>query len=625
MAYQQNWKWFYDNAAEPTIPMAGENIAATIRSNSTKARLRVTLRNVADPVPPASAIYTTDFPPTSMLLDYPYAWVVGTGYSASKYWAHISKYDISVDPWVEVDSADHYGTTYSNTGYYEVVADGAYIYVCGAMSLGYTGAEYISEAVIRKFLKTDLTTPVWSVNFENPRRFWFHSAYGTASFNDLKVGNLGGDTSYIYVGGTYGTSLYAEGMIYKLNKTTGAVQWMVPAVVLGTDGHNYYCYTYHISGALKGQPITGANWASYWRRASDGYPYTTWAGGISYDTEIYSSVEGILGFYSNLGIDYVDHDGSYGGNRLIERRRISDGHRPTVADGGFIGQYASFVPVNYAFTKGCEDVNNYYLPSYLNLGATQGGTMKVAKSAPGTKIWEVVRDTTVGQPDYNRKTIFDGTYVYSLGVSYVAGVPNKVTYEKFDLDGNTEFSVVDPITGINTSKALTESGDYLFVGYNVWGISNAGTIKRLDKATGLVSSTELVKLEYSTDEVTWYAVGAAGAHWDYANGKATEGNTVTGYLLTDATEAGKYHEGGSLQDHATIGFYREMDFAVVPTAYAIDRRTYYFRVTFLAVGVSLGAGKTHPAIQTSFKPDMDERMRLGKWFYDQIYMGYYLG
>lgn len=58
---QQNWKWFQDDAAEPSTPLANENTAPTLGNNTSILRLRVSVSDVDGQTSAAwSAEYSTD-------------------------------------------------------------------------------------------------------------------------------------------------------------------------------------------------------------------------------------------------------------------------------------------------------------------------------------------------------------------------------------------------------------------------------------------------------------------------------------------------------------------------------------------------------------------------------------
>ena len=43
---QENWRWYQDNAPEPTSALAAENVRPTLANNTDKIRLRVTVRSI---------------------------------------------------------------------------------------------------------------------------------------------------------------------------------------------------------------------------------------------------------------------------------------------------------------------------------------------------------------------------------------------------------------------------------------------------------------------------------------------------------------------------------------------------------------------------------------------------
>jgi hypothetical protein len=103
-----------------------------------------------------------------------------------------------------------------------------------------------------------------------------------------------------------------------------------------------------------------------------------------------------------------------------------------------------------------------------------------------------------------------------------------------------------------------------------------------------------VTLEYSTDDTNWSAFGASSS-WNYANGAATEGNTVTSFKTTDGTTYGLYHENATRSESWAASAIRELDFAIVKTSYFVTG-TYYFRVKIAGNEVALNTGETHPTL-----------------------------
>lgn len=106
-------------------------------------------------------------------------------------------------------------------------------------------------------------------------------------------------------------------------------------------------------------------------------------------------------------------------------------------------------------------------------------------------------------------------------------------------------------------------------------------------------------LEYSLNDTDWNSFGAAPAHWNYANGLATEGNTNTTFLVTGTSTQGEYFESGT----STMGLIKntseEFDFALQATASVSDKTLYYFRVIEGGTAIPLDAAKTHPNLTTA--------------------------
>lgn len=114
------------------------------------------------------------------------------------------------------------------------------------------------------------------------------------------------------------------------------------------------------------------------------------------------------------------------------------------------------------------------------------------------------------------------------------------------------------------------------------------------------SGTETLKIQYSTDNVTFTDMGS-GNHWNYANGAATNGNTTTTFKTTDATTKGKYHEDGSGTDTYSASTILENDWAIKPTVTVNGSSLYYFRLfdTTGSIAIALGSGETHPQVTTA--------------------------
>jgi hypothetical protein len=84
----------------------------------------------------------------------------------------------------------------------------------------------------------------------------------------------------------------------------------------------------------------------------------------------------------------------------------------------------------------------------------------------------------------------------------------------------------------------------------------------------------MVLMQYSTDDVNFNDFGP-DADWNYADGKATEGNQVTSLKLSSTTIYGNYYESGILSENFTIPE-TEIDFAIKPIN-VTPNTTYYFR------------------------------------------------
>ena len=119
----------------------------------------------------------------------------------------------------------------------------------------------------------------------------------------------------------------------------------------------------------------------------------------------------------------------------------------------------------------------------------------------------------------------------------------------------------------------------------------------LAETTGGSSGAVAITVEYSTNDSSFTAMGA-GNQWNYANGAATNGNTVTTNKLTDTTGTMKYHEDGSGTETFTANTSYELDLAIVPTGTVIGGQVYYFRFKQAGTEIVLNSGKTHPNILT---------------------------
>lgn len=80
----------------------------------------------------------------------------------------------------------------------------------------------------------------------------------------------------------------------------------LPDTVIGTDGNEYRCYVSHTSVAANDRPITGANWADYWRATGNTGPAETWADTTDYTAPIFSgSPYDFFSFINWQGVGYM--------------------------------------------------------------------------------------------------------------------------------------------------------------------------------------------------------------------------------------------------------------------------------------------------------------------------------
>ena len=148
---------------------------------------------------------------------------------------------------------------------------------------------------------------------------------------------------------------------------------------------------------------------------------------------------------------------------------------------------------------------------------------------------------------------------------------------------------VDQWANENTTFTMSSNDDILRMRVT---IAETG-----DKGANNVS----LKFEYSPgDEASWATPGAANG-WDYANGQATEGNTLTTNHCTDTTGKGEYVEssGGALTFDFAASTSYEFDFAVTPGSGVVGNTLYYFRILVNDAEVVLNDGETHPNCTTA--------------------------
>jgi len=124
----------------------------------------------------------------------------------------------------------------------------------------------------------------------------------------------------------------------------------------------------------------------------------------------------------------------------------------------------------------------------------------------------------------------------------------------------------------------------------------------LSETAGGSANNQTITLEYSTNDTDFTAFGAAN-HWDYADGLATEGNTVTSFKLTGTDTYAVYEEGGGANFTYAANNLAEWDVTLVPTANVSDNTTYYFRASLEGTEVPLDSGKTHPQVLTAEAPE----------------------
>jgi hypothetical protein len=121
------------------------------------------------------------------------------------------------------------------------------------------------------------------------------------------------------------------------------------------------------------------------------------------------------------------------------------------------------------------------------------------------------------------------------------------------------------------------------------------TTAELGDANGISTTWTL---EYSTNDTDFTAFGPSN-DWDYANGQATEGNSVAGLKTSDALSNGLYIESATVNYQLGKSDIVEHDFAIQQTANASGNTTYYFRVLIGGTAVPLNSGETHPQVLTA--------------------------
>jgi hypothetical protein len=117
---------------------------------------------------------------------------------------------------------------------------------------------------------------------------------------------------------------------------------------------------------------------------------------------------------------------------------------------------------------------------------------------------------------------------------------------------------------------------------------------------GKADNAVVIALQYDTDAgfPSPQSFGAA-QHWDYANGQATEGNTVTGLKLSDTATANEYCESGINSVAIGASSTNELDIAIQPTANVSGETTYYFRVVGDGTAIGLDTAETYPQVLTA--------------------------
>ena len=123
----------------------------------------------------------------------------------------------------------------------------------------------------------------------------------------------------------------------------------------------------------------------------------------------------------------------------------------------------------------------------------------------------------------------------------------------------------------------------------------------LAEVGGGTAADVTISIQYSTDNTNWYSMGS-GNHWNYADGQATQGNTLSGLKLTDTNTKGQYVEanGGAATYDYAASTEVEWDICLQPAAGILSSQLYYFRALINSAEVPLASGETHPQITSAY-------------------------
>lgn len=115
---------------------------------------------------------------------------------------------------------------------------------------------------------------------------------------------------------------------------------------------------------------------------------------------------------------------------------------------------------------------------------------------------------------------------------------------------------------------------------------------------GKGASGQSTDILYSSDLVSWFSMSASN-DWNYANGQATGGNTVTTNKLSDTSNKQKYHESSTVTETWSASTAYEEDWAIQPTIHAKAGTIYYFFIAIAGVEASPNTGKVRPSLTTA--------------------------
>lgn len=174
---------------------------------------------------------------------------------------------------------------------------------------------------------------------------------------------------------------------------------------------------------------------------------------------------------------------------------------------------------------------------------------------------------------------------YTVAISPAIFVPKQQNWRVYKDDG------AEPTTAYaaeNTGGTLDGRTDIIRVRVAIAETAAvAGTLTDID-------------IQYSTNDADFTAMGAGNA-WNYANGQATNGATLSGVKLTDSgIVVGIYCEDQTNDPALSASQVKEFDFAIAPTTTVASNTLYYFRIVYNSgpTVIALNSGKTHPQMTT---------------------------